>query len=30
MAIAVEINVVLWIMIGCALAEIAQLAEYLY
>jgi hypothetical protein len=30
MALALEINVALWLMIGCATAETAQLVEYLY
>jgi len=30
MAVALEINVALWLMIGCATAEAVQLVEYLY
>jgi hypothetical protein len=30
MALTLEINVVLWLMIGCATAETVQLVERLY
>jgi hypothetical protein len=30
MALALEINVVIWLMIGCATAETVQLVEHLY
>ena len=30
MALALEINVVLWLMFGCATVETVQLVEYLY
>ena len=30
MALAMEINVVIWLMIGCATAETVQLVEHLY
>ena len=30
MALALEINMVLWLMIGCATAETVQLVEHLY
>ena len=30
MALALEINVVLWLMISCATVETVQLVEYLY
>lgn len=29
MLIALEVNFALWIMVGCGIAEIAQLAGYL-
>jgi hypothetical protein len=30
MALALEINMVLWLMIGCATAETARLVEHLH
>jgi hypothetical protein len=30
MGIAIEVNVALWIMIGCGLAELARLVGYLF
>jgi hypothetical protein len=29
MRVAIEVNFALWIMVGCGVAEIAQLAGYL-